>query len=146
MSAQVLAVWRLRMLLLAAPCAFLFAFLFARFGGNWILALSCATLALLFILLYFLYYPIKYRKLSYTAGTDYFIIRSGVFFNRVKALPYTSIQYTSLAYTPVSGWFGLRTLMIFLAGTSLMLPGLALSDAQALRELLSQAAGGDKNG
>ena len=75
-------------------------------------------LALLIGTFCFTTYPIKYRKLSYGFNRRCLLIHCGVIYTRVKAVPLTSIQYASVASSPLERLFGVCSLLVHAAGSS----------------------------
>lgn len=85
------------------------------------------------LLLGLVYYPIKFRRLSYRVENGWLTIRCGVIYTRVKAIPLKNIQYTTLAALPLAQWLGLCTLLVHGAGGSIHLPGLSRGEAILLQ-------------
>ena len=140
---HLLTVWRLRLLLVTLLPSSLSAY-FSAWQGLfwWIFTISWAAAFLAF---YLFYYPIKFRKLSYSRNSQYLLLHCGVIYTRVKAMPLDSIQYTAIASSPLQRLFHVHTLLIYAAGACLRLPGLPLETAKQLQQELTPAPpeGGD---
>lgn len=81
----------------------------------------------------------RYRAWGYREGADEILIRSGLF-KRVKTVvPFGRVQHIDIAQGPVQRRYGLATLILHTAGTSgaaVPLPGLALSEAERMRDAI----------
>lgn len=142
---HLLTVWRIRLLLCTMVPSFLSAYFLPRL--NWVWWLFTAAWVLAFLGFYIFYYPIKFRKLSYSANANCLLIHCGVIYTRVKAVPLTSVQYVSVGTTPLQRLFGICSLFVYTAGSSSYIPGLAPDRAEELRELLTPARlSADKGG
>lgn len=131
---HLLTVWRIRLLLAALAPSFLSAYFLPWQGILW----WCLTAGwvLGFLYFYIAYYPIKLRKLAYSGNEHCLIIHCGVVYTRVKAIPYTSIQYASLFSTPLERLFGICSLAVSMAGARVYMPGLTRNQAKGLQEQL----------
>ena len=74
------------------------------------------------------------------AGRGEIQVRAGVLFKTVKRLPARFVSGVGLFATPLLRWAGCRVLTAHSAGVTLVLPGLAGADADALAALLSGEA------
>ena len=138
---QILTVWRLRLLLAAIlPAALLVIFASRR---NLVWGLLTAAWTTGFLYAYIFYYPIKYRKLAYAINQSCLLLHCGVIYTRVKAIPLSSIQYITIASSPLERLFGIRTLLVYAAGSSLWIPGLPPEDALLLKRALIPEEGED---
>lgn len=141
---HVVTVWRIRLLVAAIIPAFVSACFWKQI--NWVWWLFTASWALAFLYFYIFYYAIKYRKLSYSLNERCLLIHCGVIYTRVKAIPFTSIQYVSVASTPLQRLFGITSLFVFSAGGSAYIPGLPPLEARALQGVLTPDDGGESVG
>ena len=132
---HMLTVWRIRLLLVALGPSFVSAYFLPRRGLVW--WLFTAAWAGAFLYCYIFYYPIKYRKCSYSTTGEALLLHCGVIYTRVKAMPLTSIQYATVVSTPLQRLFGVRSLHVYAAGASLCLPGLPPEEADRLQRLLT---------
>lgn len=82
--------------------------------------------------------PRRVRALGYAEREDDLLLRSGVWFRRVVAVPYGRLQYLDLKDGPVQRYFGIRTLEFQTASavTDATLPGIPADEADRLREEL----------
>ncbi len=135
---RILTIWRIRLLLAAVLLSFLSAYFFSRINRIWWGFLL--VWILLFFYLYLFYYPVKYRKLSYTLNKRNLLIRYGVFYNHFKAIPFTSIQYVTVVTSPLQRAFGICTLHAYSAGNMARIPGLLPQTAAQLQRALTPEA------
>lgn len=96
----------------------------------------------LYMVLYVIYLPLRYRNLSFSLTDTYIVLHSGVIYHRVRSIPLQNIQYTTLYRNPFDRLFGLCSLVVTAAGGRITLPGLRLSDAQRLSAVLRRDSGG----
>ena len=136
---RILTVWRIRLLVTAvAPSAVTAYFSINRTWAWWLFSASWIAAFLYF---YIGYYPIKYRKLSYSLNQTCLVVHCGVIYTRIKAMPLVSIQYVSVSSTPLQQLFGLCSLVVYAAGSTLRLPGLPLQDGILLQGALTPDGG-----
>lgn len=79
----------------------------------------------------------RYRHWGYAEGEDELQIRHGSIVRVRTIVPFGRVQHSDVAQGPVQRPFGLATLVLHTAGThgaSVQLPGLALADAEAMRD------------
>lgn len=138
---HLLSIWRVRLLLCAFLPSFFSAYFIDRQGVLW--WIFSALWVLLFLYFYIIYYPIKLRKLCYSGNDAYLLIHCGVIYTRIKAIPYSSIQYLSIASTPLERFFGICSLHLTMAGATASMPGLTRQQAHELHEALMPHDGGD---
>ena len=142
----------IRLLLFWVP--FLTAWGLALFGGSldgqvlttmgqkW---LFFSTLT--FSLLHTLWFPyLHYQALGFQLREKDLLVRKGVFFRTIHALPLGRIQHVDSHRGPVERVFGLTTLSIYTAsggGADAVIPGLTEESASHLRDALLDKAEGD---
>jgi membrane protein YdbS with pleckstrin-like domain len=83
--------------------------------------------------------PTYYRHLRYGVDATGIVIERGVLWRSHIALPRARIQHTDVSQGPLQRRHGVGTLKLYTAGsrhTMIELPGLAHSDALALRDAL----------
>lgn len=82
---------------------------------------------------------VRYRRWRYALRKHDLWIRSGVLWTNTSVIPYARLQFVDTTQGPLDRAFGLAQLVVHTAapGTSGRLPGLALDDAEALREKLA---------
>ena len=112
------------------------------------LALVCGALLVGgLVLLRALAWPgIAYRHASWRADERGLRIRRGVIWRTEIFVPKSRVQHTDVSRGPIERGFGLAKLIMHTAGThdaSVVLGGLAESDAFALRDFLIDVDGGD---
>jgi uncharacterized protein len=82
--------------------------------------------------------PRQVRAMGYAEREDDFLVRSGIFFRRVLAVPYGRLQYLDVKEGPVQRHFGIRTLELQTASasTNATLPGIPVEASERLRDRL----------
>jgi len=82
---------------------------------------------------------VRYRRWRFALREHDLWIRSGVLWMNTSVIPYVRLQFVDTTQGPLDRAFGLAQLVVHTAapGTSGRLPGLALDDAEALREKLA---------
>ena len=134
-DSRILTVWRLRLL----PAVALFVFLSHRFAAVrepvwWIFTGLWITVCTFLV---FLYYPLRYRRLSYATTRRAFLLHCGVLYTRIKAVPLHAVQYAAILSTPLERRFSICSLVLYLAGSHLSVPGLHREEAEELRDMLT---------
>jgi uncharacterized protein len=79
----------------------------------------------------------RYRRWGYHEGEDELQIRRGNFIRVRTIVPFGRVQHIDVAQGPFQRMFGLATLVLHTAGThgaAVHLPGLAQSEAEAMRD------------
>lgn len=146
---HILTVWRLRLLLFTLLPSFISACFLPRINLVWWLFTAVWSLAFLFF--YIFYYPIKYKKLAYSLAEFCLLVHCGVIYTRVKAMPFTSIQYVTVSSTPLQRLFDISTVFVYSAGSSVHISGVTPAAALELQLALtpesedSPAGGGANN-
>ena len=105
------------------------------FIGLGILVLGC--LALLHLIWPF----ISYAYWGYALRDTDILIRSGVIWKRVSAIPFSRIQHVDSDAGPIERMFGVANLVIHTAGSgmgSMGIPGIESQHAEDLRDYLSE--------
>jgi uncharacterized protein len=88
----------------------------------------------------------RYRRWRYQVAADALELRHGVLRRVHSAIPYFRVQHIDVSQGPVERAVGLAQLVVHTAsaGTDATIPGIAASDAEALRRLiLARAGSGD---
>lgn len=135
-SQRFLAVQRVRLSILAILPAFLSACFVSH--RNWIWWLFTAAWVLAYFYFYIFFFPIQYHKLAYSCNSHCLLLHCGVIYTRVKAIPFTSIQYVLMISTPLERAFGVCSLVVFCAGSLSWQPGLLPQDARQLQAHLTK--------
>ena len=86
--------------------------------------------------------PRRVRAMGYLMRTDDVLFRRGLWFRRVVAVPYGRLQLASVQQGPIDRMAGVAKVRLVTAsaGTDAVIPGLALADAEALRDQLVSLA------
>lgn len=102
---------------------------------------------LTFSLLHTLWLPyLHFQVLGYALRDKDLLVRRGVFFRTIYALPLGRIQHVDTDRGPVERIFGLATVNIYTAsggGADAIIPGLTEENATLLRDALLDKAEGD---
>ncbi|MWB99093.1 PH domain-containing protein [Agromyces seonyuensis] len=82
--------------------------------------------------------PRRVRSIGYRLRRDDLVFRRGIMFQRQVAVPYGRMQLVDLTRSPVARWLGLAELKFVTAAaaTAVVVPGLPLEEAEALRDEL----------
>lgn len=83
--------------------------------------------------------PRRYRSWGYALTDEELHIAHGVWVRSRTAVPLTRVQHIDVAQGPLQRRYGLGTLTLHTAGTraaAIALPGLALEDAEAMRDTI----------
>ena len=83
-----------------------------------------------------IYVPVYYKRLSYTLDEKYLTVNSGVIYFCSKTMPVKSIKYVTVIRGPLGQLFNMSSLIVFAAGSFLILPGLNYKKSKELQELL----------
>jgi membrane protein YdbS with pleckstrin-like domain len=112
--------------------------------GSSLWVLTASLVAMIGLLLSWLWPRTYYRHLSYGVDATGIMIQRGVLWRSHIALPRVRIQHTDVSQGPLQRRFGIGTLRLYTAGsrhTMIELSGLAHADAIALRDaLLAESA------
>jgi len=116
-----------------------------------VVAASVIGLVVLFLrFLLALWWPwLAWSRWGYRAGDDELLIRRGVLFRSVTAIPIERVQHVDVRQGPIEQWFGLAGVHIYTAsglGSDGVVPGLLRDDAEALRDQLVAGAGRGDDG
>lgn len=92
--------------------------------------------------------PRQVRAIGYATTDSDFIIRRGIMFRKLSAVPYGRIQFVDVSEGPVARSAGIATVHLHTASASsdAVLPGLLTKDAADLRELLVRNGAGKLSG
>ncbi|WP_311477349.1 PH domain-containing protein [uncultured Gulosibacter sp.] len=82
------------------------------------------------------------RAIGYAVREDDLLVRRGVMFNSMTAVPYGRMQTVSMHRGPIDRMLGLASLRMSTAsaGASVSIPGLPLAEAERLRDHLIRVA------
>lgn len=134
-GSHALLVLRLRCAILAVPAAFLCGAA-AAFSVAVCIAAS-VILALLFVFAVLFYLPRLVRSCQITQAQE-ITISYGVFFTKTNIVPRNRILWMECAQTPLTKWFGLCSLHLYAARSSVKLWLLAQEDSEQLWDIIDQ--------
>lgn len=105
---------------------------------GWILPVVLGTIFLLVIA----FTPRRVRAIGYALRDDDLLFRRGILFQRFVAVPYGRMQLVDISRGPVARLLGLAELKFVTAAASsgVLIPGLPLERAEALRDHLVAVA------
>ncbi len=83
------------------------------------------------------------RRLAYQVREHDLSLRSGVISHRVETIPFSRVQHVSVGRGLVERSLGLATLEVSSAGPDIAVPGLAVGDAERIKQVLAERAGVD---
>ena len=134
-SKRGLSLWRIRLLLLAFLPSVLVSLFFDVFTYWW----NFCTIAwvVVFVLFYFVYFPVRCFRLKYAVDKSAVVLRYGVFYVRTKYMLLSSVQYVSVSQTPLQAVLGIANVTVHAAGGTIVVPYLRERQAAMLRKALS---------
>lgn len=82
----------------------------------------------------------RYRAWGYAERAEDLVVQRGVLVRRISVVPYGRMQFIDVSAGPVDRVFGLGTVQLHTAAaaTDARIPGLRWTDAEALRDRLTQ--------
>ena len=89
---------------------------------------------------------LAFDRWGWQLRVDELLIQRGVIVRQIVAIPTTRIQHVDTRQGPLEQWLGLARLQIYTAsgmGADGVIPGLALEQAEALRDQLVRLGGDD---
>lgn len=135
-----------RFILLSIPFSFVVFSIFSALW-TWKAGLFLATVYILYGLIFALIWPTwEYRYFRYDVRENDILIQQGVLFRRLSSIPHHRIQHVDTHQGPIERMLGLASLQLYTASgvtADGIIPGLAESDAQNLRDELSKRGGDD---
>ncbi|MEV7693796.1 PH domain-containing protein [Microbacterium sp. NPDC089189] len=86
--------------------------------------------------------PRQIRAFGYRLREDDLVMRRGILFQRIVAVPYGRMQLVDITHGPLDRAFGIAQLKLVTAAatTAVVLPGLTQDGAEELRDLLIEVA------
>lgn len=135
-SPKSLVCWRVRLYLIAAVAAVAVSLFFTPFTVLWYWMTGVWVAA--FLGMYFVYYPIKYRRLQFRVENGGVQLDSGVIYKYNKYMKIENIQYVNFVCTPLQRILKLKSAVIMAAGGYLYLPCLSAEQAQTLTRALHE--------
>lgn len=85
--------------------------------------------------------PLRYRCWRWDVQPDRVLIQKGVVWRSRSLIPRVRVQHVDTRTSPLQRWLGLASLVIYTAGTrgaDAEIPGLAVEEAEGLREELAR--------
>lgn len=101
-----------------------------------------AGVLLIGILVSLIITPRQIRAFGYRLREDDLVMRRGILFQRIVAVPYGRMQLVDITHGPLDRAFGIAQLKLVTAAatTAVVLPGLTQDGAEELRDLLIEVA------
>lgn len=84
------------------------------------------------------------RRLAYQLREHDVSLRSGVITHRTETVPFSRIQHVNLTRGPIERALGLASIEVTSAGPNLTIPGLAMAEAERVKQLVSERADVDE--
>ncbi len=113
-----------------------------RFPFEWLAAAAAA----LGVAEAILWPPKKYHAWRFQLRESDLFVSYGVLWRTTSVFPLARIQHVDTRRGPLERWLGLARLIVYTAGVrgaDLEIPGLALAEAEALRDHLAALSGGE---
>ena len=129
-SRRSITLWRIRLCITAFVCAAVASFVTVPFSIAW--NITTAAWATVFLFMYFLYYPAKYRRLVYSADRNGIRVKSGVLYRFERYMELDRVQYVNLVASPLQRMMGLTGVAVFAAGSKIYIPCLEKDEARNL--------------
>jgi uncharacterized protein len=90
-----------------------------------------------------LIWVLESRRLAYQVRAHDLSVRRGVIRHVVETIPYSRVQHVNVGRGVFERWLGLATLVISSAGPDISVPGLAVADADRIKQVVARRAGVD---
>lgn len=81
---------------------------------------------------------VEMRRLAYQLRDHDVSLRRGVITHRTETVPFSRVQHVNLTRGPVERVFGLASLEITSAGPNISIPGLAVAEAERVKQLVAE--------
>lgn len=111
---------------------------------DWEVAVSLGAGVLFLRFLVALWWPwLSWSRWGYRSSDEELLIRRGVLFRSVTAIPVERIQHVDVRQGPIEQWFDLARVHVYTAsglGSDGVVPGLVRADAESLRDRLVAGA------
>lgn len=141
---HLLWIWEICALLAAALLGGICALLFVLPLPRWI-GWTAVGISVAFLLIMSLFYlPIAYRRREFGIVGDNLVTRGGVIYLFHKTMPLQSVKYVMSIRGPLEQLFHLTILVVFSAGSLLLVSGLTEEEGEAMQ--LTLLAGQRRNG
>jgi uncharacterized protein len=142
---RVRSLWRWQIVLLAIAISLPGTFI-AIGSGTWLLLPAVVLFAILFVRLHEAWRARYVAWFRCVLLPDGLLVRRGAFWRKESFVPRARIQHTDVDEGPIARRFGIATIKVFTAGSSvseLEVEGLSRADAIALRDRLLGRSGAD---
>jgi membrane protein YdbS with pleckstrin-like domain len=143
---RVVTYWRLALLaeVLAASAG---VWLVAPFVERWFsIGWLAPLVALLGLGLVIGWPPARFQAWGFELRREDLLVRRGVLVRTTSIIPHRRIQHVDTRRDPLERWFGLARVVLYTAGirgAEITIPGLAVKEAEALRDRLAELGGTD---
>ena len=90
--------------------------------------------------------PLAFARWRYAVDEKLMRMRYGILFHEERSIPINRMQHADLTRGPIERLFGLASLVVFSAGnegSAFRVPGIAVRDAEGLRDRILSARGDD---
>lgn len=129
-SRRSITLWRIRLCIVAFVCAIATLLVITPFSIAWnVMTTAQATV---FLFMYFLYYPAKYRRLTYSVDRNRIYVKSGVIYRYERYMEIDRVQYVNFVADPLQRIMGLNGVLILAAGAKIYIPCLEKEKAMHL--------------
>ncbi len=83
---------------------------------------------------------LEMRRLAYQLRDHDVSLRRGVITHRTETVPFSRVQHVNLTRGPIERVLGLASLEVTSAGPNISIPGLAVSDAERVKQIVVERA------
>lgn len=136
---RMVRVWRIHEAIALVVVAAIAATVLVFYRPPWLVAACGAVLVLQLVGLLAL--PrVSYRRWRYEVTTTDVLIRSGLIVVKTSVIPMVRVQHVETQQGPVLKANGLASVTVTTAGSSFEIPGLAVDEAEALRDQVAVLA------
>jgi len=106
------------------------------------------TIAVVFLVTMLVILPRQVRAIGYLLRADDLVLRRGILWQRVVAVPYGRMQLVDITHGPLDRHFGIAQLKLVTAAaaSAVSIPGLDQAAAEALRDHLVEVAENRRTG
>ena len=133
---RVLWTWEIYTLLLAVLLGGICAVLFVLPIPHWIGWTAAGVFAALILVLSLFYLPLSYRRRSYGIVDDRLVVKGGIIYIYCKTMPLESVKYVMSIRGPLEQLLHLTVLVVFSAGSLVIVSGLTEDEGEAMRQTL----------
>ncbi len=135
-SRRSVTLWRIRLCIIAFVCVTATSLVLTPLSTAWnVMTTAQATI---FLFMYFLYYPAKYRRLTYSIDRDRIYVKSGVIYRYERYMELDRVQYVNHVADPLQRIMGLNGVLILAAGSRIYIPCLEKDEAKNLLQKMGR--------